>query len=147
MSLALLTIKRKVHNSIAKIQIILFILRPISFSKDLLDSYEELRTTYREFSASSNKLELTPNCSLVVGNSKQKPIEYYVEKSSDIILYMKVFQIHLDEKVAAIELRNKDSCVVFSKAVTLSDGFQDTLDEFLLYSKYLMSSKKLNTTE
>lgn len=142
----MIRILKKLINSLFKlISYYIFSLLFIC-SKELLASFEELRTTFREFSASSNQLELIPNCSLVIGNPKQKPLEYYVEKSSDIILYMKVFQIHLNEKIAAIELRNKDSCAVFSKAVTLSDGFQDTLGEFLLYSKYLMS-KKLNMTE
>lgn len=103
----------------------------------LQQSFVELSTAHKQFIASTNRLDQSPNCPLFSGNAKQKPLDYYVDKSNIIVLYMKVFQHYLDNQVIELELRKSTSYQHFADALRVSDDFQMELDDFLLYSHFL----------
>lgn len=70
---------------------------------------------------------------------KQKPLEYYLEKATIIILYIDVFQKYLKERTSAIALRKSTSYQEFAQSLHLSKDFLDHLDEFEMFSKFLRS--------
>lgn len=108
-------------------------------SDELLESFSKLDEIYRHFTSSAYKLEILPQCKLLLGNVRQKPLEYYLENASILILYIKVFQNCLKEQTEAVTFRKSISYQEFAQSLHLSNDFLDRLDEYEMFSKFLRS--------
>lgn len=104
-------------------------------------SYDPLRLCYRELTAAAIHMEWLENSLLVRGNCKQKPLEYYTENACNILFYMKVFQLNVKMIASNIDLRSTESIELFLKSLSFSEDFQDTFEQFMLFSSFLQNSK------
>lgn len=112
------------------------------FGSDTLSvSSDELSIVYKQFIASCHLIDVILDSPILSGSAKQKPLEYYMDNSNLIMLYLRVFEVHLKEKASNIDLNESNTLKDFSDAVKLSDDIQSCLDEFLLYTHFLKWSE------
>lgn len=75
--------------------------------------------------------------SILMGNAKQKPLEYYIDNSNLIMLYLNTFHVHLRTRAANIQLNDNDAIQELVDASKWSDEFKYCLDDFVQYTQFI----------
>lgn len=105
-----------------------------------MDSHKALEEQLKVLTAAAKVLELLFKKSpIVVGSSKQKPIEFYVEEAWRTLRSEKLFLIGLQIKLNCIE--SPDGPQSFEKAVNLFNINNQMLDSYLMFFTFLISQK------
>lgn len=106
--------------------------------------YQELRPEHTNLLAYENSLSLlqaSASCPLMAGDYKHKPLTYYTDKATNILNRWTVFQSQLDRSLDQINIRRIESMEKFEKATILPAEFLVIIDEFVLFSHFLIKKK------
>lgn len=92
--------------------------------------------------ASANTLRISEKENFVLnGDSKQKPIAYYIEEACEILHIWKLYQKSLDLSLRRMDPRNDDSIKKFESLTKLPHELSVRLDQYLVFSTFLLSHK------
>lgn len=106
--------------------------------------YEELRPEHTNLLAYENSLSLlqaSGSSPLMAGDYKHKPLTYYTDKTTNILNRWSAFQSQLDRTLDQINIRRIESMEKFEKATILPSEFLVIIDEFILFSHFLIKKK------
>lgn len=114
----------------------------LHFSIELEDFHRELKAEYQNLAAVANVLQIiTSESPLIIGDCRQKPISFYLEKACQVLhtstLYQKSLRITLNQ----IDVRNDDSLKKFDTMTTMPLDLSANLDRYLLFSTFLLTHK------
>lgn len=110
--------------------------------KELLFLYDELSADYRNLLTAANVLQMLTDKSVVIaGDSKQRPISYYIDEGCRILYIWNIYQKSSEKLLANIDIRNNESVKEFSKFIESPTDLTHKLEDYLLYCTFILAAK------
>lgn len=79
---------------------------------------------------------------LLIGCAREKPLKYYLDTSTDILIYYTAYHKHIYLEFQKIILTNFKTIDNFSEAMNLNEKFTDLLTQFQLNCRCFMNTVK-----
>lgn len=103
-----------------------------------VDSYKNLRHIHKDFTITSKFVNENSSSKFVLGGPKEKPLHYYLDISTDILIYFAAYHKNVDICIGKIALRRTESIEKLLKSLNVSEGFNALLDLYMLNCRCLV---------
>lgn len=78
---------------------------------------------------------------MIFGDSKHKPISFYVEDACRILHTWQIYQNALNISLNQINIRDANTLKQFEKVTTFPIDLSSNLDRYLMFSTFLLAIK------
>lgn len=104
------------------------------------DSHKSLVEEHKHLLTAVNALQIAfSNSPLFMGNSRQKPIKYYVDEAFLRLRSWNLFMVRMQIKLCCFQSNNFKKFEELEKLANTSSGWIQNLDDYLMLCSFLIS--------